>query len=218
MVTRSSSIAHDRNTGSASSHPSRAMTALVAFFISAQFFLALSISYAETDRTATLYFRNDAPISITVGEIYPGQTGAVAIGSYSAEILWNEQYESSATLDIDTPAYTSSVEQRTIEDLWHTDAFRTDNGRSPDYRVTYSINNSPYSENQQSEYFYNSDRSSKIRITFTPPRITEDKSDKSYILKAEPAVITFKVTDATASGTYSGSIDTRISAANFKVQ
>jgi len=147
------------------------------------------------ETTATISFQQNAPLSITVGELYPSATGAVSTGSTSAEMSWFEPYDDERSLDQDIDYYDSSIKNRSVIDLWHTSAFRTTDRREPSYTAKYSINGSPYSEKAQTVDIFNTMGTSKMTITFTPPAINviQSRYRNIYTLQAATAIISFSV-------------------------
>jgi len=165
---------------------------------------------------ALIMFLENAQVDITVGEMYAGPTGSVNIGSASVDIPWMDSYDQERSLPEDDVFYDAEVRSRTVENLWHTGPFRTIFNRAPRYRATYSINGGTYSDRTQSVDVYNTGRTSKIKVTFTPPDIMDycDK-DYSYRLQADVATVSFSVTETTASGTYPVSITTQVKISNI---
>ncbi|ABB23954.1 hypothetical protein Plut_1092 [Pelodictyon luteolum DSM 273] len=176
----------------------------------------------HADTTATLSVQKSAPLTIMVEELYPDSTGPVSAGSRSVEMSWLDADDSIGSLELTIDAYTSSINERSIKDLWYTDSFSTTNGKKPVFRAEYSINSLPFSEKEQTVEIANTLGTSKISVTFKPPAIdvikTSSGFSKTYRLQAGTAALSFSTNETTASGSYPVTITTEVTPDNFSIQ
>ncbi|KZK74529.1 MAG: hypothetical protein A3K90_05245 [Pelodictyon luteolum] len=175
----------------------------------------------DIDESTSITFLQNAQFSITVGELYSGPTGAVSIGNATVDMPLLDPFDGELSFQEDVTPYSTELRTRTIDDLWHTDSFKTTNGKSPKYTASYSINGKEFSSEVQRVDVFNDERTSKITVTFTPPVIHQsqwsyDKRD-AFRLQAEAAAISFSLTETMASGTYPVTITTKVTPINFRL-